>query len=40
VVVVPGEAFGTAEHVRLSYPVTRETIDEGVRRMGAFLQGL
>src|SRR5579859_2011026 len=40
VVVVPGEAFGTSQHVRLSYPVTRETIDEGVRRMGAFLTGL
>ena len=40
VVTVPGEAFGTAEHVRLSYPVTRETIDEGVKRMKAFLLGL
>jgi aspartate aminotransferase len=40
VVTVPGEAFGTPHHVRLSYPVTRETIDEGVRRMKAFLLGL
>jgi aspartate aminotransferase len=40
VVVVPGEAFGTPHHVRLSYPVTRQTIDEGVRRMKAFLLGL
>lgn len=40
VVVVPGEAFGTPHHVRLSYPVTRETIDEGVKRMKAFLLGL
>jgi aspartate aminotransferase len=40
VVAVPGEAFGTAEHIRLSYPVTRETIDEGVRRLGVFLTGL
>jgi aspartate aminotransferase len=40
VVTVPGEAFGTAEHVRISYPVTRENIDEGTRRMGEFLTGL
>ncbi len=40
VVVVPGEAFGTPHHVRLSYPVTRETIDEGVKRMGTFLSSL
>ncbi len=40
VVTVPGEAFGTREHVRLSYPVTKQNIDEGVRRMGEFLTGL
>ena len=40
VVAVPGEAFGTAEHIRLSYPVTKENIDEGTRRMGEFLTGL
>jgi len=40
VVTVPGEAFGTREHVRLSYPVTRETIDEGVKRMKEFLTAL
>jgi aspartate aminotransferase len=40
VVAVPGEAFGTAEHIRLSYPVTKENIDEGVRRMGRFLTSL
>jgi aspartate aminotransferase len=40
VVTVPGEAFGTGEHVRISYPVTRENIDEGTRRMGEFLTGL
>ena len=40
VVTVPGEAFGTAEHIRISYPVTRQNIDEGVRRMGEFLTGL
>jgi aspartate aminotransferase len=40
VVTVPGEAFGTKEHIRLSYPVTKANIDEGVRRMKAFLTGL
>ncbi|WP_263356259.1 pyridoxal phosphate-dependent aminotransferase [Acidicapsa ligni] len=40
VVAVPGEAFGTPHHIRLSYPVTRETIDEGVRRLGVFLTDL
>ena len=37
VVTVPGEAFGTAEHVRISYPVTKANIDEGTRRMAEFL---
>jgi aspartate aminotransferase len=40
VVAVPGEAFGTAHHIRLSYPVTRQNIDEGTRRMGEFLTQL
>jgi len=40
VVTVPGEAFGTAEHIRISYPVTKESIDEGTRRMGEFLARL
>lgn len=40
VVTVPGEAFGTGEHIRVSYPVTKESIDEGTRRMGEFLTRL
>jgi len=40
VVAVPGEAFGTAEHIRLSYPVTKQNIDEGTRRMAEFLARL
>jgi aspartate aminotransferase len=40
VVTVPGEAFGTTEHIRLSYPVTKQNIDEGTRRMGEFLKNL
>ena len=40
VVSVPGEAFGTGEHIRISYPVTKQNIDEGTRRMGEFLSRL
>ena len=40
VVTVPGEAFGTSEHIRISYPVTKQNIDEGTKRMGEFLTGL
>jgi aspartate aminotransferase len=40
VVTVPGEAFGTSEHVRISYPVTKQNIDEGTRRMKDFLTKL
>jgi aspartate aminotransferase len=40
VVTVPGEAFGTAEHIRLSYPVTKQSIDEGTRRIKEFLATL
>src|SRR5579863_1617283 len=40
VVTVPGEAFGTAEHIRISYPVTKQNIDEGTRRMREFLAKL
>lgn len=40
VVTVPGEAFGTHEHIRLSYAVKPEDVDEGVRRMGEFFSTL
>ena len=40
VVVVPGEAFGTSEHIRLSYAVSADVIDEGVKRMREFFAGL
>jgi aspartate aminotransferase len=33
VVTVPGEPFGTTEHVRLSYAVSADVIDKGVERM-------
>jgi aspartate aminotransferase len=31
--VVPGEAFGTNEHIRLSYAVSPDVVDKGVARM-------
>jgi aspartate aminotransferase len=37
VVVVPGEAFGTSEHIRLSYAVSGDVIDKGVERLRAYL---
>ena len=40
VVVVPGEAFGTSEHIRLSYAVSGDVIDEGVKRMREFFAKL
>jgi aspartate aminotransferase len=40
VVTVPGEAFGTTQHIRISYPVTKQNIDEGTRRMAEFLAKL
>jgi aspartate aminotransferase len=40
VVTVPGEAFGTTEHIRISYPVTKQNIDEGTRRMKEYLLNL
>ena len=33
VVTVPGEAFGTREHIRLSYATSPQEIDKGVARM-------
>ncbi len=36
VVVVPGEAFGTNEHVRISYAVSHADVDEGLKRMKDF----
>lgn len=40
VVVVPGEAFGTSEHIRLSYAVSSDVVDEGVKRMREYLGNL
>jgi aspartate aminotransferase len=40
VVVVPGEAFGTQEHIRLSYAVSADVVDEGVKRMREYFASL
>lgn len=40
VVVVPGEPFGTSEHIRLSYAVSPDVVDEGVKRMREYFQTL
>ncbi len=36
-VLIPGAAFGVDTHVRLSYALSRETIQEALRRLGVFL---
>jgi aspartate aminotransferase len=40
VVTVPGEAFGTSEHLRLSYAVSHENVEEGLKRMKEFFSKL
>ena len=40
VVTVPGEAFGTAEHIRLSYAVSGDVVDKGVERLRTYLSRL
>src|SRR6185437_13057552 len=36
VVTVPGEAFGTTQHIRLSYATSHKDVEEGIDRMKAF----
>ncbi len=40
VVVVPGEAFGTLEHIRLSYAVSHDVVEKGVTRIRKYLESL
>ena len=40
VVTVPGEAFGTQQHIRLSYAVSHDDIEEGTKRMKEFFAKL
>lgn len=36
VALVPGPAFGTEEHVRISYATSMEQIEEGLKRLAGF----
>jgi aspartate aminotransferase len=40
VVTVPGEAFGTQSHIRLSYAVSHDNVEEGLARMKQFFAKL
>ena len=40
VVVVPGEAFGTTEHIRLSYAVAPDVIESGISRLKNYFASL
>jgi len=40
VAVTPGEAFGTTDHVRLSYATSMEQLDKGLKRMHEFMVSL
>jgi len=40
VVTVPGEAFGTSQHIRLSYAVSHADVEEGLDRMKRWFSGL
>ena len=40
VVCVPGEPFGTTDHIRLSYAVSSDVVDKGLDRMRAFFASL
>ncbi|PYS43185.1 MAG: pyridoxal phosphate-dependent aminotransferase [Acidobacteria bacterium] len=40
VAVTPGKAFGTTDHVRLSYATSMEQLDKGLKRMHEFMVSL
>ena len=40
VAVVPGEAFGTQEHLRISYATSQDQLEKGIQRLGGFLASL
>jgi len=40
VALVPGEAFGSQKHVRISYPTSMENIEKGLERMKKFFTAL
>jgi len=40
VATVPGEGFGTTDHIRVSYATSIEELDRGLERMRKFLASL
>jgi aspartate aminotransferase len=40
VAVVPGSAFGTADHIRISYATSMEQLDRGLTRIAEFMSSL
>ena len=40
VATVPGEGFGTTEHIRVSYATSASELDRGLERMRRFFAGL
>jgi len=40
VAVVPGSAFGTSEHIRISYATSLEQLDRGLARLAEFMTNL
>ena len=40
VAVTPGEAFGTTDHVRMSYATSLEQLDKGLKRIHEFMGSL
>jgi len=40
VAVVPGEAFGTKEHIRISYATSLELLEKGLGRIAKFMEML
>jgi aspartate aminotransferase len=37
VAVVPGEAFGTSEHIRISYATSMKELERGLDRLQRFI---
>ncbi len=40
VAVVPGEAFGTTDHIRISYATSMELLEKGLARIETFMESL
>jgi aspartate aminotransferase len=39
VAVIPGEAFGTKDHVRISYATSMQELERGLDRIHKFIEG-